>query len=143
MPRRRAAKNQTEKTSSRLQIRDVNAVVRVKNALSLYLAGNSWQTIADSSGFASRGAAYNAVQRELQRDLQLASEEIRRAELMRLDSLVSVFYPKAMSGDGWSCDRVLRIMERRALYLGLDTTAQTNIAAQVLIRQYSAEVESV
>jgi hypothetical protein len=121
----------------------VNSAVRVKNALSLYLLGHNWDTIAESCGYSHRGHAFEAVQRELQRTLKPAAEEVRTAEILRLDGLLSVFYPKAAAGDGWSCDRVLRIMERRALYLGLDARQETMIAAQLLIRQYSAEVESV
>ena len=143
MPRRRRSTStqalQLQKTGNR----DVNSAVRVKEALSLYLQGKQWDDIAAACGYGNRGSAYHAVQAELQRTLKPAAQEVLTAELLRLDGLLSVFYPKATAGDGWSCDRVLRIMERRALYLGLDAKQETMIAAQLLIRQYSAEVDSV
>lgn len=74
------------------------------------------------AGYSSKGAAFHAVQRELQRTLQPLAEEYRTLEVLRLDSLLSVYYPKAMDGDGWSMDRCLRLMERRAALLGLDHT---------------------
>lgn len=138
MPRRKP------KTPGVKPSRDVNAAARAVVALQLALEGHDYQTIANRAGYASKGAAFNAVQRELQRTLQPAADAIRTMEVARLDGLLTVYLPKAMSGDGWSMDRVLRIMERRAGLLGLDAKADAAaIAGQVLIRRYDANVEAV
>ena len=103
--------------------KDVNAAVRVRDALQMRQLGYTYERIAQQCGYGSRAAAFNAVQRELKRQLGPVAEDVRELELSRLDQLLTVFYAKAMKGDGWSLDRVLRIMERRSAFLGLD--AQT------------------
>lgn len=121
--------------------RDVNAAARVKIALDLALAGNDWDAVARGAGYPSRGTAFKAVQRELQRTLRPACEDYRSLELRRLDALLTVYWPKAMSGDGWSMDRVLHLMERRAAYLGLDMARDANQQqAQMMIVAVPAPV---
>ena len=41
-------------------------------------------------------------------------------QAMILDQLMGVYLPRALKGDGWSADRVLKFMERRARMYGLD-----------------------
>lgn len=103
-----------------IPMRDVNATMRVKLALELHLAGHRWDDIAAQAGYGSRGAAYNAVKRELNRQVEQPTAEARAAEIARLDLYLTVYHPKAMQGDGWSLDRCLRISERRGRLLGLD-----------------------
>lgn len=99
--------------------RDVNAGARAAMALQLALEGHTYDEIARRVGYASKSGAFGAVQRELKRMLRHPAEELRQLEVARLDGLLTVYLPKAMSGDGWSMDRVLRIMERRDALLGL------------------------
>lgn len=135
MPRRK-------KEIQGIKTRDVNAASRAALALQMALEGHDWKTTAHLSGYASAGAAWNAVQRELQRTIQPLADEVRKMEIARLDRYLTVFDKKAMTGDGWSLDRCLRIMERRAALLGLDarTDASAIAAAQVVIREYPAGV---
>jgi hypothetical protein len=130
---RRAAKPETRP--------DVNAAMRAAKALTMRQLGYTYDRIAEQCGYTNRGAAFHAVQRELKRTIGPVAEEVRDLELTRLDQLLTVYYAKALHGDGWSLDRVLRIMERRAAFLGLDqkkddavTTAQIvlNIAKDVI-----------
>lgn len=109
---------------------NVEAALHVAQALQLRLNGYTYQRIAQNTdlGYRSRAAAFNAIQRELQRQIAPVAEQVREVELLRLDQLLTVFYAKALKGDGWSMDRVLRIMERRAAYLGLDAAVQVNVA---------------
>jgi hypothetical protein len=106
--------------SKRPTRKDVNAAVRATNALTMRKLGYTYDKIAEQCGYRERGAAYHAVQRELQRTIAPVAEDVRELELARLDDLLTVYFSKAMKGDGWSMDRVLRIMERRAAFLGLD-----------------------
>lgn len=100
--------------------RDAAAALRAAQALNLRKLGATYETVARECGYTNRGTAYNAVQRELQRTLQEAADDLRTLEAQRLDDLYRAMIPKALKGDGWSVDRCLRIMERRAALLGLD-----------------------
>lgn len=111
---------------------DVNAAVRAGKALSMRQLGYTYERIAEQCGYKDRGAAFHAVQRELKRTITPIAEDVRELELTRLDQLLTVFYAKALKGDGWAMDRVLRIMERRTAYLGLDTV-QTGATLTPLI----------
>lgn len=48
------------------------------------------------------------------------AEEVRTLELERLDAMQAALWPMALRGEVQAIDRVLKIMERRARYLGLD-----------------------
>lgn len=121
------------KTAKKAPHRDANAAARAEQALTLKKAGYGYQTIAQQCGYASRGAAYNAVQRELARTLQAPSDAVRRLELERMEDLWRPLYAKAIKGDTWSTDRCLAIMERRARLLGLDTPPAESQPAQMVI----------
>ena len=131
-----------KKDPNKLPARDAAAALRAAQALNLRKLGMTYDNIARECGYNNRGTAYNAVQRELQRTLQEAADDLRMLEAQRLDDLYRAMIPKALKGDGWSVDRCLRIMERRAALLGLDakTDASAIAAAQVVIREYPAGV---
>lgn len=133
MPRRKSGAN-----GEKLPTRDTAAALRAAQALNLRKLGATYEQIAQQVGYSDRGAAHRAVQRELQRTLQEAADDLRTLEAQRLDDLYRAMIPKALKGDGWSVDRCLRIMERRAALLGLDTKndASAIAAAQVVIREY-------
>jgi hypothetical protein len=136
MPRRK-------RESQGIKTRDPNAAMRAKTALDLFLAGHRWKAVADGAGYASEGAAYNAVQRELQRTLQPVADEVRIAETLRLDTLLTVYWPKALSGDGWSFDRVLRLMERRASLLGLDAVRESQQPMPTIIEVAGSVAQAI
>lgn len=67
--------------------------------------------------------AYKDILRELSRLRETMGEDaeaIRQVELERLDRLTEAFWSRAIDGDGAAADRVLKFMERRARYLGLN-----------------------
>ena len=127
MPRRRVKTQEVE------QRRDISAAARVVTALDLAIAGHDWETIARLSGYASRGAAYTAVQRELKRRIDERVDSLRTLQLARLGRMRTVYYPKAMEGDGWSMDRVLRLDERESQLMGLDAVRETQMAQPPII----------
>lgn len=101
--------------------RDVNRAERVQAAIAMRKAGHEWGTIAERLGIrGGKGAAYHLVNAELKRRIREDVEDLRAWEDARLNEMLTVYYPKALAGDGWSFDRVLRLMERRAALLGLD-----------------------
>ena len=103
----------------------VAAQVRTAEALELRIQGLSYGAIAAKLGI-SRQAVAEALEGEL-----LALADIRRRlaavhldlELERLDRLQNVYSATAEMGDVRSGEMVLRIMDRRAKYLGLDAKA--------------------
>ena len=145
MTRKRQPKNPEVKT------RDVNAAIKLETALKLSTQGHSWDYIAAQAGFASRGAAHNAVMRELNRNIAKDVDELRTRELHLLAQMQveiwTLFMDKNNKGRLFAADRLLAISERRAKLMGLDQSTNAAIAAaQVVIREvpsgYLAGVEA-
>jgi hypothetical protein len=61
-----------------------------------------------------------AIERRV-KEISEGAEEVLNLELQRLDTMLLAVWPKAASGDSGAIDRVLKLMDRRARYLGLDT----------------------
>ena len=95
-------------------------VDREIKVLELRRAGLTWQRIAEQVGYADHTGAYAAYKRAIKRTQQQPADELREAEIDRLDRLQLAVWPKAMNGDNTSITTILRIMERRAKLLGLD-----------------------
>lgn len=97
--------------------------MRARVAFELRQAGASYELIAEKLGYASAETASKAVHNSLKKlykpdDVQ----EVVTLELQRLDALQLIAWRRAKEGDLQAIDRILKIMERRAKYLGLDTT---------------------
>ena len=126
-----------------LKTRDVNAAIKLETALKLSIQGKSWDEIAAQSGFASRGAAHNAVMRELNRNIVKDVDELRTRELYMLarmqEEIWTLFIDTDNKGRLFAADRLLQISERRAKLTGMDVpTNGTIAAAQVVIREVPA-----
>ena len=89
--------------------------------LELRRAGLTWQRIAEEVGYKDHTGAYAAYKRAIKRTQQQPADELREAELDRIDRLQLALWPKAMKGDNASVNTIVRLMERRARLLGLDT----------------------
>lgn len=120
--------------------RDVNAVQRVALALDLRAKKMRLVDIAAQCGYASAGACYNAIQRELERVVVENVEELRREEADGLDKLEAECW-KRLEEEGFekarlfAVDRILAIKDRRAKLFGLDKPNTGDIAtAQVVVR---------
>ena len=94
--------------------------VRIHKAMELRLAGYSYQEIADAGIYNTAMAAFKAVDKVLTKTIEEPAKKIVDLEIKRLDRLLVVFHKKAITGDLAAADRVMRIMERRAKYKGLD-----------------------
>jgi len=97
---------------------------RQQQALNLRIAGASFDQIARQVGYASRGAARNAVLAILKRREQEPADELRKMEGERLDRLQLGLWNQAANGDREAIDRLLRLMKRRADLFGLDAPAK-------------------
>ena len=89
--------------------------------LELRRAGLTWQRISEETGYADASGAYLAYKRAIKRTMQQPADELREQELDRIDRLQLALWPKAMKGDNASINTIVRLMERRARLLGLDT----------------------
>jgi len=78
-----------------------------------------WEHIAQECGYASRGAAYTAVQNELKKIPREAVEELRLVELESLDQAEAALQKRLAKGDTYAVDSMLRIKAQRAKLTGL------------------------
>lgn len=92
--------------------------------------GLTFASIARELGYETIAGAQKAYKRGLKRIEHPDAEEYLQADLDRLDNLTEVFWQSAMAGNLRSADMILRIMQKRADYLGLD--APKKVQAEVL-----------
>ena len=108
----------------------IDAKVRAAKALELRMEGMKFDDIANELGYNSRQAAFDAVSRELQAITREPAEEVLRLDLERLDRMWGIHYLNAQAGDAVALSSCMRIMERRARLLGLDSPAKTEITGK-------------
>lgn len=137
--------------------RDVNAAQRAQLAIQLRAERLGWDEIARRAGYASRGAAHNAVMRELERTTSEKSNELRREELDMLNRLHAAIWHLAVpdpeeititdkdSDDEkevkrkkrgsqlFAVDRLIALSERRSKLMGLDQPVDSAIAANMVV----------
>ncbi|MDL4812798.1 hypothetical protein [Actinomadura opuntiae] len=101
--------------------RRVEAAQKRARALELRKAGATYDQIAQQVGFSNRGTAQRAVVTALREITAEPARDVLALELERLDAMLLGLWPDARRGDQQAIDRVLRIQERRARYLGLDS----------------------
>lgn len=106
-----------------------------KRVLELKRSGATWDAIAEVVGYSNASGAFKAYQRAMVRTLQQPAEELRDAEIDRLDRLQRAFWFEAI-GDRdnppnlRAADFILRVIDRRSKLLGLD--APTKVQAEVV-----------
>jgi len=102
-----------------------------RRAVALHMAGMKFDDIAEQVGYTNRGTAYETVMRAIRRETTQNVEEVRAAEIARLDELMLTLWPKARRGELQAIDRVLKLMERRAKYLGgLEAPAKIDVTVE-------------
>lgn len=90
------------------------------------LAGASPATVARAYG-CGLSTVYRWFKNAAYRHVSSDIEEQKALDLARLDVLLAGLWPKAITGAGFSVDRVLAIMERRAKLLGMDAPTTINV----------------
>lgn len=101
----------------------IQAIERDALAVRMRVDGKSYPAIATALGYGHRGNARRAVKRRLatmRADLAADVAELRQIECKRLDVALAAIMGRVRQGDLQAVDRMLRIMERRAAYEGLD-----------------------
>lgn len=102
----------------------IRAVERTAEALRLRKAGLSHQAIADRLGYSSAQRAHEAIVRAIKALPREDAYDVRRLESERLDRMFLGVWTRAKQGDAEAIAAAMRIMERRAKYLGLDAPAK-------------------
>ena len=103
---------------------------RMARALELRELGTTYESIATQTGVSTR-QAYEDVQDALREITREPAESVLAVELRRLDAILYPMTQQARGGDQGAVDRVLRIMDRRAKYLGLDRADNSQKVAGV------------
>ena len=103
---------------------------RQQRAAQLRMAGLSYAQIAQQLNYDSISGAYAATQAGFETACNEPTSDIRKLELERLDVLLTGLWASARKGDVASVDRVLKLMERRARYLGLDSDGSPQAGEQ-------------
>jgi len=92
---------------------------REVTCLSLVREGMTYGQVAQEVGYSHRSSARKAVVRALIQSSAESVQEHRELELDRLDSLQSSIWGQAMGGDLSAIQLILKIMNQRAVLLGL------------------------
>lgn len=135
--------NQSKKHEGKNQRLDVAAKLRAQQAIRLRAQRLRWEEVAEGAGFASAGAAHNAVRRELARSLSTDIEAWRQEELAMLDELQRRVWSLALPTDPkkdvslFAVDRLLQISKARREITAMDMPPRATPApvAQVLIHE--------
>lgn len=102
------------------KVPDPELVDREIRVLEARRAGLTWDQCAQRVGYADASGAYLAYKRAIKRTMQQPADELRTAELDRIDRLQLAVWSNAMKGDTKAVLTIVRLMERRAKLLGLD-----------------------
>lgn len=117
---------------------DLNAALRAATAFRLrFDEFKTWEEVAQLAGYASRGAARNAVKREAGRHITHDLTEIREEELYRLNRLQARCYTAAMDETNedwtWAIDRFAVLSKRKSELMGLDKPVDDAANANLLV----------
>ena len=105
--------------------------VRQQQAVDMRLEGKTFRQIAEALGYASDGAAYNAVRHLLEKATVERADELRRVDGARLENLLGAIWARASAGDLDAIDSVLKILQQRARLFGLNKPVEVSVSGEV------------
>lgn len=105
---------------------------RELEALRLRALGHSFDEIGAALGITRQGAtkAYDRGMAGLKEETKKAAEHALEMELFRCDLLQKGLMPAATAGETHAALAALRVMDRRAKYLGLDAPSKSEITGK-------------
>lgn len=133
--------DRTAQNTQEVKHPDMNAAVRAATGFKLrYEEQLTWEEVAAKAGYASRGAAKNAVDREAQRHVSRDIQEARDIENYRLIQLQMRCYnagiDKTNDAWTWAIDRYVTLSKRRSELMGIDVKPdEDQNRAQVIVRE--------
>jgi ribosomal protein S7 len=108
--------------------RDTKRVVMAekrRRALQLRIGGATFEQIATQIGYpGQRHRAYKIVNEAIREIYREPAEELVQIECARLDAMLLGLWTRARSGEERAIASVIKIMDRRAAYLGLDAATK-------------------
>lgn len=120
---------------------------RRAKAIRMKIDGANYTEIAEALGYHSRGSACTDIRRALEKHVieeGLAVEAWRELELARLDVLQKAIWPEAKDGNPRAIETALKILDRRAKLLGLDSAIKLEVltidALDAQIQRLEAEL---
>ncbi|MEK9722157.1 MAG: hypothetical protein VW405_01570, partial [Rhodospirillaceae bacterium] len=98
------------------------SIERAAQAFALRRTGMGYQRIAEAMcvSVSTAKACVDEWLAFMAAELAEDHSAVLSLEVERLDGLTEAFYPRALDGDPKAAEIVLKVMERRARYLGLD-----------------------
>jgi hypothetical protein len=115
---------------------DEEAAARQAQALHLRSRGRTLRQIADELGYASTGAAHDAIQAALARGPRATVDEMRQtmaAQLEHLQAIVGGLAEDAESDKQLDAVKTMKaLMERQAALMGLDAPGKTQLDVHVI-----------
>lgn len=102
----------------------VSVALRRKNAVKLRAAGLSIPEIAKKLKYTNDKAVRQDITRALKEHGREETGELLELEMMRLDHLQAGLTQAFDGGDRKLADQILRVMTRRAAYVGLDASSR-------------------
>jgi len=91
---------------------------RIAKALELRKAGATYEKIAQLLGYASKGSAHTAVKNALKEITSRPAEEIRSIEITRLETIITILWPKIRAGDLKAIETFLKVQNQLAQFTG-------------------------
>jgi hypothetical protein len=120
--------------------KQISAAERQLRAVELRKQGYGFQEIADQLDYAGPSGAHKAVMAALRKTIQEPSDELRKLECERLDVMLKSLWPFVLKGSPRHVEQALRVMDRRAAYLGLDAPKQVEDHRTVTVRIMAEQI---
>jgi hypothetical protein len=117
---KKSKRSAAQKGNGKTRPKALELTEKQRRALELRKAGVTLARIAQELGYKDASGAYRAICTALDRTLREPADAVRDLELERLDKMLFSLELRLIDGDVQAIDRALKIMDRRAKYLGLD-----------------------
>lgn len=105
----------------------ISAVEKERQCLELRKAGATFEQIAKEVGYKFPSGAEKAIRRALKKTIQQPADDLRKLMILRLDRMLLAIWPSIQTGDTKAILAALKIEERRARLLGLDSPSRVEV----------------
>jgi len=104
-----------------LNAKAIELAEKQRRACEMRCQGKTYDEIAAELGYAGKSGAYHAVATAVAELPREAADELRAMELEKLNKMETFLWEQARQGDQFAIDRLLKIQDRRAKLMGLDS----------------------
>lgn len=98
---------------------------RRERVYAMRLTGKSLGFIAQAEGV-SKTTVFNDIEAVIKAKTEVPAQQVREMELDRLDLLLDKLMPRVEQGDVQAIQTALKVMDRRAKFLGLDAPTKVD-----------------